>query len=68
MEKNRKICHCCGNEIENQEYICIEKIWGYFSKDKDGQKHRINLCEDCYDTWIQSFKYPPEITEMTEIL
>ena len=56
MEKNRKICHCCGNEIENQEYICIEKIWGYFSKDKDGQKHRINLCEDCYDTWIQSFK------------
>ena len=29
MEKNRKICHCCGNEIENQEYICIEKIWGW---------------------------------------
>lgn len=38
-------CNCCGKEIRMEEnmryaledYIVIEKIWGYFSK-KDGKK------------------------------
>ena len=68
MEKNKKVCHCCGEEIQQNDYIFIEKIWGYFSKNKDGQKHQICLCESCYDTWIQTFKYAPEIEEVTELM
>lgn len=68
MEKNKKVCHCCGHEINQADYLYIEKVWGYFSKDKDGQKHCIILCEDCYDKWIHNFKYAPEISEMTELI
>ena len=56
-----------GNAIISKEQI-IEKIWGYFSNDKDGQKHRICLCESCYDSWIREFKYAPEIEDVTELL
>ena len=42
--------------------------WGYFSKNKDGQKHQICLCESCYDRWIQTFKLAPEIEEVTELM
>lgn len=66
MEKNVNRCHCCGNEIGNNDFIRIEKLWGYFSNNKDGQKHSLSLCESCYDTWISSFKYAPEIEEITE--
>ena len=68
MEKNIKICHCCGRAIGQEDYLNIEKVWGYFSKGKDGQKHEINICEDCYDRWIQGFKKAPEVTEMTELI
>lgn len=68
MEKNVKICHCCGKKIEGADYLHIEKVWGYFSKDKDGQKHQIDLCEECYDNWVQGFKYKPDVMEMTELL
>ena len=68
METNKKICHCCGSEIGQSDYIFIEKIWGYFSEKKDGEKHRIRLCEACYDAWIQNFKYAPEIEDVTELI
>lgn len=66
MEKNKKICHCCGHVIGQDDYIYIEKIWGYFSKNKDGQKHMIRLCENCYDAWIQTFEKTPDIEDVTE--
>lgn len=68
MEKNVKMCHCCGNVIGQNDYICIEKSWGYFSNNKDGQKHTIRLCESCYDAWIQNFKYSPDIEDVTELV
>ncbi|WP_418751308.1 hypothetical protein [Frisingicoccus sp.] len=68
MEKNTKICNCCGRIIGQEEYVHIEKVWGYFSREKDGQKHVINLCEDCYDRLIRNFKYAPEILETTELI
>lgn len=68
MEKSTKICNCCGRIIGQEEYVHIEKIWGYFSREKDGQKHVINLCEDCYDRLIRNFKYAPEILETTELI
>ena len=57
MEKNTKICHCCGRAIGQEDYVHI-----------DGQKHVIDLCEDCYDRWIQDFKHAPEILETTELM
>ena len=47
------LCNCCGKEIQIKEntqialedYIMIEKIWGYFSK-KDGIRQKMVVCED----------------------
>ena len=49
-------CNCCGKEIRMEEnmryaledYIVIEKIWGYFSK-KDGTRQKMKICESCFD-------------------
>ena len=47
-------CNMCGkelsvrNDILMEDAIIISKKWGYFSK-KDGETHRICICEDCYD-------------------
>ncbi len=67
------ICNQCGQVIPvyagdgTQDYLHIEKTWGFFS-DKDGQLHRMNLCEVCYDKWIAGFAIPIEMTEATEFL
>lgn len=68
MKKNVNRCNCCGTTIEQKDFIYIEKIWGYFSNQKDGQKHSFCVCEDCYDAWISGFKYAPESEEVTEWL
>ena len=34
--------------------------WGYFSG-KDGEKHSFDLCEECYDRLLASFKLPADI-------
>ena len=68
MRKNEIICHCCGKIIGSEDYLHIEKNWGYFSRGKDGEKHVINICEDCYDHWIRTFKHSPDITAVTELL
>ena len=53
-EKNtvtKIVCNKCKKEIT------VEKRWGYFSH-KDGELHRFDICEECYDTWIASFQIP----------
>ena len=62
MRKENKIyCNSCGKRIvdtigrEMEEYIHIEKIWGY-------------LCEPCYDKMTAAFVLKPEIKEETELL
>lgn len=75
QEKNAEkiLCNCCGREltvekgIVKEEYISILKTFGYFSK-KDGTKHRLDVCEDCYDKWLESFAIPVETSEETELL
>ena len=37
--------------------LTVEKRWGYFSH-KDGELHRFDICEECYDTQIASFQIP----------
>ena len=68
MEEKLNVCHCCGHDLGQREFVHIEKIWGYFSNNKDGQKHKIRLCEECYDAWVRRFKYPPDIEEITELI
>ena len=44
------------NGIPEEEMLTVEKRWGYFSH-KDGELHRFDICEECYDTWIASFRF-----------
>lgn len=72
-KKTRLICNICGttigetDSIIKQDYLLIQKNWGYFSK-KDGQRHTICLCESCYDQWISTFNVPVLNEEQIELL
>lgn len=60
-EMSRIICNKCGKEIPviggvpSEDTLEVEKRWGYFSK-KDNQVDRFDLCEDCYDELVESFR------------
>lgn len=48
------LCDKCGKSCRddcdmNFEYAEISSTWGYGSN-KDGQRHRGEICEPCYDT------------------
>ena len=72
-ELRELICNGCGKTLalrEGQpaEGVCsVEVQWGYFSG-KDGEKHRFDLCEACYDRLTASFAIPPEKEDVTELL
>lgn len=65
-EITKIICNQCGKEIEvvngiaKEEVLTVEKQWGYFS-DKDTELHQFDMCEQCYDKLISSFRIPVEI-------
>ena len=66
-------CNCCGELIANRErtvghidYLHVEKAWGYFSS-KDLTGHSFNICEQCYDKWLQSFCIPVQEFSVDEI-
>lgn len=67
------ICNRCGAVIKNvdgiykKEFLSVKKQWGYFSN-KDGQIDSFELCENCYDKMISSFKYPIERKEEKELI
>lgn len=67
------ICNQCGKahvvtqEGIHSEYLQVEKSWGYFS-DKDGEHHRFDLCEECYDRLLAGFRIPASKAERTELL
>lgn len=67
------ICNCCKKRIVVEgtvvkEGVCSVKVsWGYFSE-KDGETHRFDLCESCYDRLVGSFQIPVEIEKETELL
>lgn len=74
-KKIRILCNSCGKEIRHlegekkqvEDYISVDKTWGYFSN-KDGETHHLDLCETCYDRWIHMFQIPVEIRQETELL
>ena len=65
------ICNKCGKEMEVKEGIVregcvqIEYPFDYFSA-KDGYIYEFDLCEKCFDLWIEEFKYPAKIHDMKE--
>ncbi len=65
---NKLVCNKCGKEVHvingipEQELCQVDMQWGYFSN-KDGEKHSFDLCEECYDELVKSFKIPVQIKE-----
>ena len=61
-ELEKIICNKCGREIEviqgiaQEDYLAVKKRWGYFSN-KDNREDEFDLCEDCYDELVASFKF-----------
>lgn len=72
-QDEKLICNGCGrslrqeNGIYREDFVRIQKKWGYFSS-KDMEKHTLILCEECYDNLVKGLAIPPEITEDTEPL
>lgn len=76
-ENNRELtsvtCNKCGKKLVVENGILKEGCFdvaapfGYFSK-KDGQIHRFDICEDCYDAMVAGFKLPVEVGEAKELL
>ena len=68
-----KKCNCCGKIIkeeqgvQKEDVLEIVKDWGYFSE-KDLERHRLVICESCYDQWISGFKIPPKVENRAEVL
>ncbi len=60
------ICNCCKKEIDVEngilqgDVLTVEKRWNYFSN-KDNEVHRFDICEECYDKFVQTFQIPIEI-------
>lgn len=48
----------CGTDWVTTEYANITVSWGFASK-KEGCRESSDICEDCYDTLVASFKIPP---------
>ena len=67
------VCNLCGRELRLEQGILKEGVfsgdtrWGYFA-DRDGEHHRFDLCEACYERLIRQFKVPVSVEEETELL
>lgn len=72
-QDNRIFCNQCGKELKLEEeivregYFSADVTFGYFSN-KDGLRHRWDLCEECYDVLIRSFRIPVEESERNEMV
>lgn len=72
-QDNRIFCNQCGKELKLEEeivregYFSADVTFGYFSN-KDGLRHRWDLCEECYDALIRSFQIPVEESERNEMI
>lgn len=54
------ICNKCGRSLnpEKEDYIHIEKKWGYFSK-SDGEYQEVDFCQDCWKEICSSLIIKP---------
>ena len=42
--------------VAQEDFLEVNKRWGYFSN-KDNQEDVFDLCENCYDELVASFKF-----------
>ena len=67
------ICNQCKKEllVENgilkEECIHVTHDFGFFGQ-RDGETHRFDLCEDCYNKMIAKFQILVETQERKELL
>ncbi len=67
------ICNRCGKKmvvergILREGALMLDHSWDFFSE-KDGEVHHIDICESCYDDWVDQFKIAVEVEEQTELL
>lgn len=74
-KKNRQpvICNSCGKNLKIENGLLLEdafeakKDWGYFSN-RDLERHRFTLCEQCYEKIIENFIVPVAIDTVEEVL
>ena len=72
-ELEQVICNQCGKTMLVQDGIVKEGCFSvrykfdYFSN-KDGYIYNLDLCEECFDNLIKSFKEPVDIKETKEFL
>ena len=67
-ELETAICNCCGKKLAVREGIVrVEHTWDYFSE-KDGEIHGFDLCEECYDQLLNTFRISAEVEETREFL
>ena len=72
MGKER-ICNACGkklavkNGIVREGVLRIDHTWDYFSE-KDGEVHHLDICEECYDSLVQTLKLPVDTEETLEFI
>lgn len=65
---DKMYCNKCGKTIQIENDILKEAVfsgansWGYFSK-KDGEMHEFDICEECYDAFVGSFKVPVNVRD-----
>lgn len=61
-QDEKLICNGCGrslrqeNGIYREDFVRIQKKWGYFSS-KDMEKHTLILCEECYDNLVKGRRF-----------
>lgn len=66
-------CNMCGRSIKLKNGLIVEGNmsidypWGYFS-DKDGEIHKFDICQKCYDRIVESFVIPVDVEENKELL
>nr|WP_318686352.1 hypothetical protein [uncultured Acetatifactor sp.] len=67
------VCNRCGKELKLEKgYLkegcfTVDYAFGYFSE-KDGIRHRFDLCESCYDEILRQFRIPVQISQERELL
>lgn len=71
-ENRDLVCNKCGKALKTLDggamegAAIVEVDWGYFSN-KDGERHRFCLCEECYDKMAEDFAVPVEVEEKIEL-
>lgn len=73
LQLDKVFCNQCGKELKVEDGIVKEGCFhsdyafDYFSG-KDGYLYSLDLCEACFDRWVQGFKEPVQVIEVKEYL